>query len=355
MEPDVVSLTQTLVRTNTADANEDAALALVAPLLEQAGFQLTAVPWRTGRSNLLARWGDGGPLVLSGHLDTVPFGTAEWHHDPLGAEIGDGRLYGRGSSDMKGGVAALVCAAIGATTTSRGFFVALSAGEETGCEGAAMLREAGLLPHEAIFVIGEATGNEVLLGHKGASWMTLTATGQSAHGSRPDLGVNAVETLADAMMSLRTIGGGTHPQLGSRTTNVGTITGGVQTNLVPDHAELSLDVRTVPGAGSEDIREALAAHGRVESILDLAPVWSDPESPLTQRVVDAVAAVTGVRTAPTAASYFTDAAVLDASAARSYIIGPGDPDQPHTTDESLSLALLAQSQEIYREIIAALT
>lgn len=185
--------------------------------------------------------------------------------------------------------------------------------------------------------------------------MTLTATGQSAHGSRPDLGVNAVETLADAMMSLRTIGGGTHPQLGSRTTNVGTITGGVQTNLVPDHAELSLDVRTVPGAGSEDIREALAAHGRVESILDLAPVWSDPESPLTQRVVDAVAAVTGVRTAPTAASYFTDAAVLDASAARSYIIGPGDPDQPHTTDESLSLALLAQSQEIYREIIAALT
>jgi len=351
--PNVVTLTQQLVRQDTAGAGEDAALAIVAPLLERAGFAVTSVPWKRGRSNVVATWRDGGPLVLSGHVDTVPFGDAQWANDPLGADLKNGRLYGRGSSDMKGGVAAMVLAALSAARRgSPGFCVALTAGEETGCGGASAVRAAGVLRSDSVFVLGEATGNEVRLGHKGATWLRLTARGKAAHGSRPELGVNAIETLADAITAMRDLDAGDeHPHLGRRTTNIGTIAGGAQINLVPDLASMTIDVRGVPGADADTVRDRLASFGVVETLLDLAPVWSDPATETAGRIIEAVATVTGTRAAPSGVSYFTDATALDTTSARSYIIGPGDSDQPHTTDESVSTDLLEQAVEIYGSII----
>ncbi|SFI18032.1 MULTISPECIES: M20 family metallopeptidase [Microbacterium] len=353
MALDVIALTQALVRQHTVDAGEDGALEIVAPVLDRAGFALTSVPWQRGRSNLVATWRGGGPLVLSGHLDTVPFGDTAWVHDPLGGDVDKGRLFGRGASDMKGGVAAMVLAAVGAAGRgSSGFSLALTAGEETGCGGASAVRAAGLLRSDSVFVIGEATGNEVRLGHKGATWLRLTARGTAAHGSRPDLGVNAIERLADAITALRHLGhGGEHPYLGKRSTNIGTISGGTQTNLVPDLASMTIDVRGVPGADADTVRVALESYGTVETLLDLGPVWSDPSSALTGRIIEAVATVTGTRAAPSGVSYFADATVLDGTAARSYIIGPGDIDQPHRTDESVSTDRLIEAVEIYRAII----
>ena len=355
MRPDVVELTAQLLRIDTVEGGEDEALDVVAPLLEGAGFSLTRVPWRPGRSNLLATWNGGGGFVLAGHVDTVPHGSAEWAHPPLSAELDGDRLLGRGSSDMKGGVAAIVLAALAAVGPgARGFSVVLTSGEETGCAGATAVRDAGVLDPASILILGESTANGVRLGHKGVTWFEVTARGRAAHGSRPELGVNAIEALAEVVTSLTSLeSGAVHPELGSRTTNVGTIAGGTQTNLVPDLAQMTVDVRTVPGSSHGPVEALLARAGEVTALLELPAVWSSPDAARTEGVTEAVARVTGRRDAPAGVSYFTDAAVLDASRSRSYIIGPGDLDQPHTTDESVSVTSLYEAVEIYGALIDA--
>lgn len=355
MTESVVDLTSQLIRIDTAGHSEAEAIRLLAPILAHAGFDVETVPWLPERSSLVAKWNGGGPFVLSGHVDTVPYGGAEWNHGALSAYQDGARLVGRGSSDMKGGVAAIILAATAAAhRNSRGFTVVLTAGEETGCGGAQSVREAGLVQPPAILITGESTANAVRLGHKGATWFELATTGLSAHGSRPELGINAIEPLADAITALRGVGpGDSHSELGARTISVGTISGGTQTNLVPDDARMTVDVRPVPGAPSEPVRAVLAKFGQVDTVLELPAVWSDADSSVTRAIVDVVKGVTGRRDEPHGVSYFTDAAVLDPSLCRSYIVGPGDPDQPHTTNESVSVVLLEQAVSIYDELLDA--
>lgn len=355
MTSPVVELAQKLIRIDTVAGHEDDALAVVAPLFESAGFAVTIVSWLEDRSNLVATWNGGGPFTLSGHVDTVPHGSASWTFGALSGDLDGNRLYGRGSSDMKGGVAAIVLAAIGAARPdARGFTVVLTAGEETGCGGAFALRGRSLLPAQPLLIIGESTGNSVRLGHKGATWFEFAAAGKAAHGSRPELGVNAIEVVAEAITLLRDLDpGDQHPFLGGRTTNVGTVRGGTDTNLVPDSASMTIDVRPVPGAEASAVSELLSSSGNVTTLLDLPAVWSDPDSARTGEILDAVHSVTGHRAEPAGVSYFTDAAALDPSSAHSYIIGPGDPDQPHTTDEWVSVTLLEQSVEVYSALLEA--
>jgi len=355
VRPEVIRLTQELVRLDTAGRREDAALDLLAPLLRDAGLEVTMVPWHPGRSNLVAAWRGGGALTLSGHVDTVPVGAAAWSRDPRGGELDGDRLYGRGASDMKGGVAAMTVAALDAAAADAAAFrLVFTSGEETGCGGGAAVAAAGVLPPRGILVVGESTGNEVRLGHKGATWLRVDARGRSAHGSRPELGVNAIEILAEAMRRLRASPAAPrHAQLGERTTNVGTIVGGTQTNLVPDAASMTVDVRSVPGAGADEIVDLLSADTDVTRELDIPAVWTDPAAESTQRILDVVASIRGARGTTGAVSYFTDAAVLDPTRARSYIIGPGDPEQPHTTDESVSVRRLTEAVAIYRGLIDA--
>ncbi|MDF2917279.1 M20/M25/M40 family metallo-hydrolase [Microbacterium sp. NPDC086615] len=353
--PDVVGLTRDLIRLDTVDGNEDAALSVLAPILSDAGLDLAWVPWHPGRSNLVATWRGGGPLTLSGHLDTVPTGAAPWARSPFGGEVDGDRLFGRGASDMKGGVAAMtVAAARAAREGSAPFRLVFTSAEETGCHGAAAVAAHVPLPENGILVVGESTGNEVRFGHKGASWLRLDTRGRAAHGSRPELGMNAIDALADAVHALRDAPrGARHPHLGTRTTNVGTIAGGTQTNLVPDAATMTVDVRAVPGAGAEEIVALLADHGSVTRALDVPSVWSEPDSAVSRKVLDIVASVRGEPSDAGGVSYFTDAAVLDPTRSRSYIIGPGDADQPHTTDESVSVRRLEEAVEVYHALIAA--
>ncbi|WP_307484484.1 M20/M25/M40 family metallo-hydrolase [Microbacterium trichothecenolyticum] len=343
------------MRLDTAGHDEDVALALLAPLLDDAGFDVALIPWHPGRSNLVASWRGGGPLVLSGHVDTVPVGAAAWAAHPLGGDVDGDRLHGRGASDMKGGVAAMTVAALDAAAADAApFRLVFTSGEETGCGGGAAVAAAGRFPADGILIVGESTGNDVRLGHKGATWLRLDASGRGAHGSRPELGENAIEKLADAMRALGALPPRPpHPQLGSRTTNIGTIAGGTQTNLVPDAASMTVDVRTVPGAGAEEVTSLLEIYGTVTPTLDIPAVWSDPTAELTDKIVEVVASVRGSRASMDGVSYFTDAAVLDPTRARSYIVGPGDPDQPHTTDESVSVRMLSEAVEIYRALIGA--
>ena len=202
-----VELTQDLVRFRTINppGDERACAERLASLLETAGFAVDLVPFGEGRAQLVARIGgaSGKPAIgFTGHLDTVPLGAQLWTVDPLAADINDGRLYGRGSSDMKSGVAAFVTACNELAADWRdtpGVVLYITAGEETGCTGAAALAHAETpLPQCWCAGCGGADGQPVLVGHKGALWLEAVTTGVTAHGSMPEKGVNAVYKAARA-------------------------------------------------------------------------------------------------------------------------------------------------------------
>ncbi|WP_405970502.1 M20 family metallopeptidase [Streptomyces sp. NBC_00988] len=366
---EVVDLTRRLIALNTVDRNESSAHAIVGPLLEAVGFTVHVFEYAPGRGTLVADWAtrqNTPPLCLSGHLDTVPLGSQDWRHDPHTGEIDGDRLYGRGASDMKGGVAAIVLAAVRMATNGHprraGVRIILTAAEETGALGARHLQATLRDRRSGPLLIAEPTANAVVHGHKGALWLEARASGITAHSSTPHLGDNAVYKLARAVTSLETFAfpcaDAPHPVMGTPTLNVGTFHGGLNPNSVPDQARATIDVRTVPGQRHPDVVDQLAQHTgpgiTLTSLLDLPPVWTDPDDTWARETSGIASDVTGSTTnRPRAATYFTDAAILTPllGSVPTLICGPGQPELAHVTDEWCSVTRLQESSIIYERII----
>ena len=355
---DPIALTAELIGIDTSNGAEDGCTGPLARQLQHAGLDVTMVESEPGRTNLVATWRGGGGLVLSAHVDTVPFTAAEWTYPPLSGEVVGDRIYGRGASDMKGGLAAMVVAACQAAGEGGPPFTLLvTIGEELGCQGADDVVGRGVLGESSVFVIGESTGNALRFGHKGATWLRLTCRGRAAHGSQPELGTNAVVQM---MRVIQGVCAGfdfpAHEQLGKATVNVGTFAGGVQPNIVPDLATAELDFRTVPGVDGSEIRMFVQDHQPdvlLDELLDLSYVWTDPISSLSRQLRQTVASVTGeADTEPAGVPYFTDGSLLRrVPGSHVYICGPGDPSEPHTANESCSIAGIHEAQAIYRRLI----
>ncbi|OLT11796.1 acetylornithine deacetylase [Actinomadura sp. CNU-125] len=360
---DALELARRLVRIDTRGGDERAAADLVAGVLDSAGFEVRVDEPEAGRANVVARRGPAVPRVpvtLTGHLDTVPADPSGWSFDPLGGEVRDGRLLGRGSSDMKAGVACQLAAAVDAAAAApdRPLQLVFTFGEETGCDGAARLDPASLVPAD-LLVVAEPTANRTVLGHKGTLWLRATARGVSAHGSRPELGRNALAALAAAATRVHGHRGWpVSPTHGPVTVNVGTFRAGVQPNLVPDHAEMGLDVRTIPGFGSDEavaeIAELCGPEVEIERLVDLPGVATDPASPGVARVLELLAPGASARE-PEYATYFTDASVLTAMLGDPAVViyGPGDPEQAHVTDESCSVRRIDEAAAAFRRLLGA--
>lgn len=361
-----VELLRELVRADTVGAREGASARRCADLLDDAGFAVALPGWEPGREQLVARTGSAdAPLTLTGHLDTVPTGDpAAWATDPWGADRDGDRVLGRGTSDMKSGVAALLVAATEHARRAhscRGVQVVLTAGEETGCTGALALSASDLATGGPLLV-AEPTANRVVPGHKGVHWFELTATGRAAHGSAPELGDNAVVRLARAAVALHDHDGWPgHDTFGAVTANVGVLTGGVQPNVVPDTARLLLDTRTVPGLGADAHRasvRALAGPGvTVVDHLVLPVVDTAADDPFCGLVQDALRAA-GLDPQPAApARFFTDASVLapllgtPGAPCPTVVLGPGEPDQCHVRDEWCSASRVDAAVEVYAALL----
>ncbi|MBO2447756.1 M20 family metallopeptidase [Actinomadura barringtoniae] len=364
---DALALAQRLVRIDTRGGGERPAADVVANVLDDGGFEVRVEEPVEGRANVIARSGPQTPrtpITLTGHLDTVPADPAGWSFDPMSGDVRDGRLLGRGSSDMKAGVAAQIHAALRAVRErafrERGVPVQLvfTFGEETGCDGAALIDAASVTPTD-LLVVAEPTGNRTVLGHKGTLWLQATAHGVSAHGSRPELGRNALAALAAAATRVHE-----HkdwpasPTHGAATVNVGTFHSGVQPNLVPDRAEMRIDVRTVPGFDSSD---AVAAISRlcgtgidIERLVDLPGVATDPAAPGIPETLELLAPGSSARP-PEYATYFTDASLLTTTLGGPAVIiyGPGDPEQAHVTDETCSVAAIEASADAFFRLLCA--
>jgi len=363
-----VELTQDLVRFNTINPPgvERACAETLAALLKEGGFTVDVVPFGDGRAQIVARIGGASgklPIGFTGHLDTVPLGAQPWSVDPHAGAIVDGKLYGRGSSDMKSGVAAFVVACLQLSAklaNTPGVVLVITAGEETGCTGAAALaREFKGLPKVGAFVAAEPTGNRPLVGHKGALWLEAVTKGLTAHGSMPEKGVNAVYKAARAVTALQDFDFNVarHDVLGGPTLNVVTITGGLNINSVPDRSAIGIDIRTIPGQNHAGIREHLASYLGAEvelgTKLDAQSVWTNPNDAWIGTVVRTAREITGVGGEIGAAPYFTDASILTPAMGGppTAIIGPGELELAHQTDEYCFVSRIEQATEIYSAII----
>jgi succinyl-diaminopimelate desuccinylase len=365
--PDPVSLTQRLVRFDTVNpsSTELSCARYLAELLEAGGFTVRLHEFAPGRASLVAqaRGGSGAPLCFAGHLDTVPLGAAPWTHDPFAGDTDGGRLFGRGSSDMKSGIAALACAALDLVRSGAlqkaGLSLVFVAGEETGCEGASHLaRTAGALGTASALVVGEPTDGYPLVGHKGALWLEARTRGVTAHGSMPERGVNAIYRAARAVATLERFRFDIAPDtlLGLPTLNVGTIRGGLNVNSVPDEVLIGIDIRTLPGQHHEQLRaelaRALGADVELKSRVDVQGLRTDVSHPFVEQVFDVVERRLGRRPEPASAPYFTDASILTPAfgGIPTVVLGPGALVQAHQTDEYAETRCIEETTEVYCEL-----
>lgn len=345
--------------------NEAPVAEMLGGLLQKAGFEISFPELAPGRPNLIARLpGEGGdPLCFSGHMDTVPLGEAPWSFDPLGGEIENGHLLGRGSCDMKSGLAALTVAALELASLPQprgGLSLVFSAAEESGCDGASMLASTpGVLEKAGAILVAEPTGCRPCLGHKGAFWFTGQTRGKAAHASMPDQGDNAIYKIARAVGKLagHSFDIPAHPLLGGPTLNVGTIKGGTKVNMVPDRASFALDIRVLPGQIGQQVLAELEALLGPEISLELLPasaeaVWTDSDHPWVREVYQVVEGLTGAMPEPAGLSYFTDASALKRAMGDppAVIMGPGPAEQAHQTDERCPLDQIALAVQAYVEI-----
>jgi succinyl-diaminopimelate desuccinylase len=363
-----IQLTRDLVRLRSVNppGEEEPCARLLAVPLEAAGFRVSSHSFAAGRTSIVATLdgsGDGEPICLTGHLDTVPLGTAPWTRDPLAAETDGDRLFGRGSSDMKSGVAAMLVAALEMArlpNRKTGIVLIFTAGEETGCDGARYLTQInGLLPKAGALLVGEPTGNYPLIGHKGALWLKAAFHGVTAHGSMPELGDNAVLKAARGVLRLAEHGfdATRHNHLGGPSLNVGSLHGGLNVNSVPDQAEVQIDIRTVPGqsnaAISEDVARVIGEGAELSRIVDVGAVASNPQNEWISDVFDLYERVSGQRVDPRGAPFFTDASVLTPAmgGVPTLIMGPGETAMAHKTDEYCHLSKIEAAVELYAEIL----
>ena len=368
-EADPVALTQALVQINTINppGNEQAVCETLMPLLQVAGYATQLFPFGEGRANLVATLPATErrhpALVFSGHVDTVPLGAASWLFSPLAGEIENGRLYGRGSSDMKSGVAAMVVAAqelAALPERHADITLVISAAEETGSEGVAALVQAEGPPGDCgLLIVAEPTDNYPMLGHKGALWAELEFTGVTAHGAMPEQGESALYKSCAAVELLRSSGfhSANHPLLGEATFNVGYLHSGANLNSVPDSARVGLDLRTLPEQNHAVLLEEVRARLDDESLLihplvDLPAVCTDPNHPLMQLAFTLAEPLIGRRPEPQTAHYFTDASVLTAAYgdAATLIMGPGVMRLAHQTDEYCEVEAIEQCTTYFQAL-----
>ena len=335
--------------------------------LREAGLSVELREAAPGRPSVVARLaGDREEaLWFDAHLDTVSAGNMAF--EPFEGRIEGDRLYGRGAADDKASLAAMMAALINvARSGSKPPLTVIFTGtadEEYRMRGLRSLLDSGLRARGAI--VGEPTGLEIVIAHKGVARFSIATRGKAAHSSRPEEGVNAIYRMARVVQALEAyakggVGRETHPLLGKATLSVGVIRGGEHVNVVPDRCEIDVDRRLLPG---EDARRAVA---QVKTYLSTAvedvdvevigPTLTVPglsvssEEPLVQGVAQAVREVTG-KAPLTGMMGATHAGPLVAAGIPALVMGPGAMGQAHTATEELDLAQLDQAAAIYEALM----
>ena len=359
---DVRALTETLIRVDSRNPTlvsggpgEAGCAHVLAEVLGGWGFRLEWQEVVNGRANLLARIGTpqaGAPVLLfNGHLDVV--GVEGMHHPPFAPVIEGDLLYGRGSCDMKAGIAAMCVAAWQAAQQPiRGeIVVAAVIDEEYESLGTRAMLERGIRADVA--VVTEPTRLAICPAHRGFVWLEFVFTGRAAHGSRYDLGIDAIQQAATVLTALErlqqvVLPTRTHPLLGRASLHASTITGGAGWSTYPEACTLCVERRTVPGETTAsvllEVETLLADLRRTDPTLSVTVSGSGQlpsdvavDAPLVRRLANASAGVRGAAPAIEGLSAWTDAALLNEAGIPAVCFGPGDIALAHAATEYVPL------------------
>ncbi|TNE90771.1 MAG: acetylornithine deacetylase [Deltaproteobacteria bacterium] len=340
---------------------------------EALGFRVERFdsPVDEGKTNIVASIGPQGTdgLVLSGHMDVVPTEGQPWTSDPFAVTERDGKLYGRGTADMKGFLAATMeaLARIPASAYTRELVLVWTHDEEVGCVGSAhlahTLEEQGRrLPSNCL--IGEPTDFQVLRMHPGHVGVGIDVRGAAAHSSRPDLGINAIAGAARVVDALQDLA----RELESETSleehldrpwvafNVATIRGGSAINIVPDHCRIELGYRPLPGMRAEEVYERVSERVRALSLGD-AEASTDLIRVTPSLLTEDGTALAGLLAphatpcARPAASFATDGGNLARAGSAPLIFGPGSITVAHQADEWIATADLIRAVDVIEDVV----
>ncbi|HVF74725.1 MAG TPA: M20 family metallopeptidase [Acidimicrobiales bacterium] len=373
----VVELTQALVAVDTQNppGNEREAVGICRDALAPFGARFEEFEVAEGRTSLIASVGTGEPgrptLIVNGHLDVVPVHREGWTWDPFGGEQSGGNLYGRGTCDMKGGIAAAIHALEVLQRDGRDaacdiVFHLVADEERGGALGTEAMVAAGIVKGDAC-VVPEPTSLNLCVAERGLVVGYLTVHGRPAHGSDPRAGVSAVEKAAKVVLALHAAQfDGGHPLLGSPTCNIGEIKGGTGPNTVAERCDIVLDRRVLPGAtpaGTEaELRAKIDALGDDELHYDLTfdtfgeASEMDPSHAFVAQLRRACSAALGDERDVIGMTFATDARfVRNQAGIPAVVFGPGGIEQAHTNDEFVSVADLVDAAAVYAELYATFT
>jgi len=350
------------------DRVEERMAAYLSDYLKRLGMTVEKQEVFPGRPNLMAHWsgqGDQRSLMLEAHMDTV---TVEGMTvDPFNATLRDGRIYGRGTCDTKGSMAAFLSALTmvreaDQLPADKIYFVATMS-EEDACTGAEALMGYGFRTDAAI--VGEATGCRVVTAHKGPVWLEVKTKGQSCHASVPQQGRNAIDLMARIIRFIhgpwsKHIQQSQHALLGRSTAAVTCIHGGAKTNIIPAECSVDVDCRFIPGQPFDEIiadfkrmlAKELSGEDRfeIEVLTSQSPLNTPTDAPLVQQLLDICRATNGQEDV-LGVNYFADTGPFTQAGITSVLFGPGDIAQAHTADEYLELDQLFQASEIMLELL----
>jgi succinyl-diaminopimelate desuccinylase len=368
-EEEVVAICADLVRAPSENPpGDETEVAKVAEAwLGKLGLDCEFVESAPARVSTLSSWGSGDrTLLFNGHYDVVPVPDPDaWPHAPYGAVVAEGKLHGRGSSDMKAGIAA--CLAAVSALQRAGFepngrlamqFVADE--EALGVLGTQYLVRNGYCEGVTEAIVGEPTELNLVPSERGGLWFFVHTEGISAHGATPQLGVNAIEHMSHVVRALQSMRfKKLHETLGAPTINVGTIHGGTKANVVPAHCVIEVDRRTLPGETKEEVLAEIEAvlDGVRDEVPDLKARieefgWGEAsESPQGTTVIDLLRearAAVGVEASEFGYMGMTDARFLiNQGKIPSVVFGPGNVLLAHTTGEYVEVEQLVQAAKIY--------
>ncbi len=359
---DVVRIAKDLVDIRSeslADGEGDVAR-YISGYLKGIGIASETIEFQKGRFNVIATAGKGDGLMLNGHMDTVPIGDAgKWRHGTQ-ARVSGGRLYGRGSTDMKGGIAAMLSALtdFDYSKSKRRLALAFVGDEEMYFRGSAWLlrNRKSFFRNVRYGMISEPTDLGLQIAQKGILSMTIEVRGKGAHGSTPWMGKNAIVGMSKFIEELDKLSGKlgvTDRLLGKGTINVGQIQGGTAPNVVPDYCEIKVDRRLVPGETAkgalsdiERILKSLKLDYRMEITITKPPFKLDGGSYLPRFLSGIVPGGYVGMTGYTEAELYKSMSGMDC-----VVFGPGTKKSMHQADEYVSISSLRKCRDYYSRII----
>jgi succinyl-diaminopimelate desuccinylase len=368
--PSMKDLLISLVRADTtADKGELPAAEILCNHFKEHSINAELTCWDQTRANIVAHIKSTGrkpALLFACHLDVVPPGQGQWRHPPFSAVEEDGRIFGRGSADMKGSIAALVTTVeqlVGSSEKLCGDIIfAAVAGEETdSCGIKRFIKDyEDKLPPLAGVIVAEPTNFEVVTAHRGLLWLEVLTKGKTAHGSMPQLGINAISSMRLFLDELENLdfSAEQHNSLGSCSMSVNTISGGKAVNVVPDLCSVKVDIRTIPDQSHLEIIEkfeSIFSHlkkthpefdAEVKAIRDVGALETDNNSDF---VKDFCSVVGCQKT--TAAGFCTDGPFLAGLGVPVIVFGPGRGDLAHKPDEYIEIADLDRAIEKYTSVL----